>query len=136
PAMVPTLFAGVVWDDMLDGSLRYIIERQALAAFLQRQRWFGGKARSLAGVRFVDWTTLRKGTHPSFLTIVRAEYRDGGHEHYLVPLAISSAAEAERIQREHQGAVLTLISGARKGVLYDGVFDDGTCATLLASIQE
>jgi maltose alpha-D-glucosyltransferase/alpha-amylase len=136
PAAVPALFAGVVWDSILDSSLRGIIERQALGPFLERQRWFGGKARRLAGARFIDWTTLRKGAHPSFLTIVEAEYRDGGGERYVLPLAMSTGAEADAVQEHHGSAVLARITGARKGVLYDGLFDDGTCATLLAAMQE
>ena len=135
PAL-PALFAGVVWDSILDGSMRQIIERQALVPFLQRQRWFGGKARPLATARFVDWSTLRKGAHPAFLTIVEAEYRDGARERYVLPLAMSSGAEADAIEQQHQAAMLARITGARKGALYDGIFDDGTCATLLASIQE
>src|SRR5262249_16913517 len=107
-----------------------------LAAFLRRQRWFGGKARRLTSTRFVDWTTLRKGAHPSFLSIVEVSYADGGVERYLVPLALSSGAEAARVQHEHPRAMLALMTGARKGVLYDGLFDEGTCATLLARVQE
>src|SRR5919106_366918 len=133
PATVPALFAGVVWDSILDGSMRSIIERQALVSFLERQRWFGGKARPLASARFVDWTTLRKGAHPAFLTMVETEYRDGGRGRYVLPLAMSSGAEADTIDQQHPSAVLARITGARKGVLYDGIFDDGTCATLLAA---
>jgi len=133
---VPALFAGVVWDSVLDGSMRLIIERQALVPFLQRQRWFGGKARQVARARFVDWVMLRKGAHPSFSTLVETEYQDGAKEHYTLPLAMSSGAEAERIEREFPGAIVSRITGARKGVLYDGLFDDATCAMLLASMQE
>jgi maltose alpha-D-glucosyltransferase / alpha-amylase len=136
PAAVPALFAGVVWDSILDGSMRLIIERHALLPFLQRQRWFGGKARSVVSARFVDWAPLRKGTHPSFLTILEAEYADGAREQYVLPLAMTSGADAERIDREFHGAVLAKMTGARKGVLYDGLYDDGTCALLLSSIQE
>ena len=136
PAAVPALFAGVVWDSMLDGSMRGIIERQALLPFLQHQRWFGGKARALAAARIVDWVALRKGAHPSFLTILETEYADGGREQYVLPLAMSSGAEADRIERELPGVVVSRITGARKGILYDGLYDDGTCATLLASMQE
>ena len=77
---LPTLFAGVVWDAVLDGSARTTLERQSLASFLQRQRWFGGKARHIARARFGDWTTLRRGPHPAFLTIVDVQYGDGGSE--------------------------------------------------------
>jgi maltose alpha-D-glucosyltransferase/alpha-amylase len=136
PATVPALFAGVVWDSVLDGSMRLIIERHSLAPFLQRQRWFGGKARHLSGARFVDWVSLRKGAHPSFLTIIEAEYRDGSRERYLLPLAMSSGADAERIDRDFHGAVVARITGARKGLLYDGLFDDGTCLALLTAMHE
>ena len=136
PSAVPALFAGVVWDSIVDGSMRSIIERQALVPFLERQRWFGGKSRPLASAKFVYWTTLRKGAHPAFLTLVEAEYTDGGRERYTLPLAMSSGADAAAIEQQHPSAVLARITGARKGVLYDGVFDDATCATLLASILE
>jgi maltose alpha-D-glucosyltransferase/alpha-amylase len=136
PASVPALFAGVVWDSILDGSMRLIIEKQALAPFLQRQRWFGGKAKTLASVRFVDWAPLRRGAHPSFLTFLDAEYRDGSRERYVLPLAMSSGADAERVEREYPGAVLARVTGARKGLLHDGLFDDATCSMLLASIRE
>ena len=98
-----------------------------------------GSAARRAGslrARFVDWATLRGGAHPAFLTIVEAEYRDGGRERYVLPLAMSSDREAARSKSSIPGALLARITGARKGVLYDGLFDDGTCATLLAAMQE
>jgi maltose alpha-D-glucosyltransferase/alpha-amylase len=136
PVAVPALFAGVVWDSVLDGSMREIIEKHALVPFLERQRWFGGKARGLARARFADWATLRGGAHPAFLTIVETEYSDGARERYVLPLAMSSDREARTLEETHPGALLARITGARKGALYDGLFDDGTCQTLLASIQE
>jgi len=136
PPSAPPIFAGVVWDSLMDGSLRSIIERQALAGFLDRQRWFGGKARHLTSARFVDWTTLRRGAHPAFLTIVAVEYADGGQERYVVPLAMSSDADATAITAQHPAALMAQVSGARRGALYDGLFDDDTCATLLAIIRE
>ncbi len=136
PVSVPALFAGVVWDSVLDGSMREIIEKHALVPFLVRQRWFSGKARGLLRARFADWATLRAGAHPAFLTIVEAEFGDGGREKYVLPLAMSSDREARTLEEHHPSALLARITGARKGAIYDGLFDDGTCSTLLASIQE
>jgi maltose alpha-D-glucosyltransferase / alpha-amylase len=136
PLELPTLFAGVVWDSILDGSARSILERQSLAAFLQRQRWFGGKARTIVRARFGDWTTLRRGPHPAFLTVIDVQYADDGTERYLLPLAMSSGADAEAIERQVPSAIVSRVSGARKGLLYDGLFDDGVCQMLLASMQE
>ena len=132
---VPYLFAGVVWDTTLDGSMRGIIEKQAIVPFLQRQRWFGGKARSVASARFVDWTTLRRGAHPAFISLVEVLYRDGERERYIVPLAMTGGSEAESIERNHGNAVVARITGARRGILYDGLFDDGACRTLLDALE-
>ena len=44
----PALFVGAAWDTALDGNVRTLIERDLLAPFLLRQRWFGGKARRAA----------------------------------------------------------------------------------------
>jgi maltose alpha-D-glucosyltransferase/alpha-amylase len=132
---VPSLFAGVVWDAMLDGSMRSIVEKQALVPFLERQRWFGGKARPIALARFVDWATLRSGNHPAFLTLAEVLYRDGGRERYVLPLAMAGGADAEAILQQHGTAVLARITGARKGLLFDGLFDDGLCGRLLEVLE-
>ena len=42
-------------DAPLDSAARARIEREALAPYLRAQRWFGGKARDIASVRFADW---------------------------------------------------------------------------------
>jgi maltose alpha-D-glucosyltransferase/alpha-amylase len=132
---VPALFAGVVWDATLDGSMRGIIEKHALQPFLQRQRWFGGKARPIVSAQFIDWGTLRLGTHPAFLSLVEVQYEDGGREQYALPLAMASGAEADAITREHGNAVVAVITGARKGLLYDGLWDDEVCGLLLDTLR-
>ena len=132
---VPALFAGVVWDALFDGSMRFIVEKQALVPFLQRQRWFAGKARTLRAARFADWATVRRGAHPAFLAVVAVEYADGGAERYLLPLAMISGADADTIQQQHGPAVLSRITGARKGILFDGLFDDGLCPLLVDALE-
>jgi maltose alpha-D-glucosyltransferase/alpha-amylase len=132
---IPTLFAGVVWESMMDGSLRSIIERQALASFVERQRWFGGKARHLESVRFVDWSTLRHGPEPAYLAVIETTYRDGGRERYFLPLAMAGEPEAATLEQHHAHAVVARISGARKGVLFDGLYDDGLCRALLHTVE-
>jgi len=68
--------------------------------------------------------------------IVEVEYADAGRERYVLPLAMSSDRETRTLEETNPGALLARITGARKGAIYDGLFDDGTCQTLLASIQE
>ncbi len=40
---VPTLLVSAVWNTLLDGHARILLERDALAGFLTRQRWYAGK---------------------------------------------------------------------------------------------
>jgi maltose alpha-D-glucosyltransferase/alpha-amylase len=128
---LPAFFMGVAWDTLLDGNVRTLIERESLAAFLQRQRWFGGKARTLKTARFVDWGLLRRGPHPIFITIVQADYQDGGREQYFVPLALVEGAAADAIRTAIPHAVIARVTGARKGLLVDGTADDDMLQTLI-----
>jgi maltose alpha-D-glucosyltransferase/alpha-amylase len=128
---LPAFFMGAAWDTLLDGNVRTLIERESLAPFLQRQRWYGGKSRALKAARFVDWGVFRKGTHPIFLTIVQADYQDGGREHFFVPLSIVTGADADTALANSPRQALARITGARKGVLVDGAADDGVALALL-----
>jgi maltose alpha-D-glucosyltransferase/alpha-amylase len=134
PAALPALFSGPVWDATLDSGLRTVVERQVLPPYLQRQRWFGGKAREIAVARFRDWATLRRGPNPAFLSIVDVEYRDGGVEQYVLPLAMGGETDpgSEKLPAP---AIVARISGARKGLLYDGLFDDEVCRLLLRTLR-
>ena len=131
----PALFMGAAWDTLLDGNVRTLIERDLLAGFLQRQRWFGAKSRSIRSAHFVDWGLLRRGAQPLFLSIVEVQYAEGDRDMYFLPLAIGSAVDARTVEEKHGNAVLARVTGARKGILFDGWLDDRFGRTLLEAIQ-
>jgi maltose alpha-D-glucosyltransferase/alpha-amylase len=135
-ASLPVLLVGTDWEGVLDSAARIVLERQALAPFLRRQRWFGAKARQFQHARFSDWAMIRRGPQPAFLTTVVVTYADGLSETYLLPLSLAVGEHAERVIKETPGAVLSRIAGARKGVVFDGMLDDDTCSRLLAAIAE
>jgi maltose alpha-D-glucosyltransferase / alpha-amylase len=128
---LPAFFMGVAWDTLLEGNVRTLIERESLAPFLQRQRWFGGKARLLRAARFVDWGLLRRGEHPVFATIAETDYADGGRERYFLPLALVSGAEADAVMTNAPHLAVARIAGARKGLLVDGIADERYAEALL-----
>jgi maltose alpha-D-glucosyltransferase/alpha-amylase len=132
---LPALLVGVDWQNLLDGGTRAVLERQALRPFLQRQRWFASKSRDIRQARFTDWAPLRKGASPSFAAIAGVEYADGWSESYFVPLALLAGDAADACLKTAPGAVLARITGARKGVVVDGLYDDDTCDRLLALVE-
>jgi maltose alpha-D-glucosyltransferase/alpha-amylase len=135
-AELPALLVGVDWEGVLDSASRFVLERQALAPYLTRQRWFASKSREIKQARFSDWTMIRGGATPSFVTMASVAYADGWVETYLMPLALASGQQAQRVLKESTASVLARITGARKGVLMDGLLDDDTCDRLLQLIQQ
>ncbi len=133
---LPTFFMGVAWDTLLEGNVRTLMEREALVPFLQRQRWFGGKARLVRMARFVDWGLLRRGTQPIFLTLVAVEYQDGGHERYLVPLTIASGAFADQIMSNFPQMAVARVTGARKGLIADAAVDEAFGGALFEIVDQ
>jgi maltose alpha-D-glucosyltransferase/alpha-amylase len=132
---MPALLMGVEWQNVLDAGTRTVLEKQALAPFLQRQRWFASKSRTIRQTRFSDWTRLRGGAEPSFAAVASVEYTDGWVESYLVPLALVGGDAAENALRNTPSNVMARITGARKGAIVDGVLDDGTCDALVDIIR-
>jgi maltose alpha-D-glucosyltransferase / alpha-amylase len=132
---LPAFFMGVAWDTLLDGNVRTLIERESLLPFLQRQRWFGGKARAIRAARFVDWGLLRRGRHPIFFTIVEVSYEDGAPEQYLVPLTLVGEADADAVLATTPQLALARVTGARKGVVMDGISDEVGAQALLDALD-
>jgi maltose alpha-D-glucosyltransferase / alpha-amylase len=133
---LPAFFMGVAWDTLLEGNVRTLIERESLVPFLQRQRWFGGKARAVRAAHFVDWGLVRRGEHPSFLTIVEVDYQEGPRERYLVALAIVAGPAADAILAATPQIALARVTGARKGVVIDATVDDPFAGGLLEVLDE
>ncbi|MGE3886366.1 MAG: hypothetical protein AB7H81_08035 [Vicinamibacterales bacterium] len=65
----------------------------ALPAFLQAQRWFGGKSRALAGVTLLDHVWLQEAATPDFLAFIEVAYTDAPAEQYCLWLGIRDTAD-------------------------------------------
>jgi maltose alpha-D-glucosyltransferase/alpha-amylase len=131
----PALLVGAAWETLLDGNVRTLIERDLLLPFLQRQRWFGGKARRTRGAGFVDWGLLRRGPQPLFVTIVQVDFEDGGREHYSLPLTVCVNADAAGLEDRSPHAILANVTGARKGLLFDAWLDDRFARALFEALE-
>jgi maltose alpha-D-glucosyltransferase/alpha-amylase len=120
----PALLVGPVWDQMFDGHVRTLIERRCLERFLSRQSWYTAAACPSSAPRIEDWTVVVPGAEPKMLATVLVHCEQGPDERYLLPLATASGEAAARILAERPAHVLARITGARTGVLYEGLPDD------------
>ncbi|HSK08585.1 MAG TPA: maltose alpha-D-glucosyltransferase [Vicinamibacterales bacterium] len=120
PVSFPALLAGGAWETLLEGNVRNLVERECLPQYLQRQRWFAGKSRTMRSAKIVDWALVRKGRDPAFLAIVEVTFTDEERERYLMPLATEADGRAAEVLAHSPETVIARLTGARKGVLYDG----------------
>jgi maltose alpha-D-glucosyltransferase/alpha-amylase len=130
----PTVTLSGEWRALLKGRGR---DRLAtvMPEVLERQRWFGGKARAIRTCDVVDVAPV--GDRPDaelYVLIVRVDYVDGEPEDYVLPIAFAEGEEAGRIEAISPRAVLAVVRGqgqrGQSGVLYDAV-QDPTAGTLL-----
>jgi maltose alpha-D-glucosyltransferase/alpha-amylase len=131
---VPTLLVSAVWENLLDSATRSLIERDALPAFLERQRWYGSKARRAQRARFSDWALL-EADPPLFLSIVEVEFSSGQPDRYTLLLATASGAAATEIYAHQHAAVIARLSGAKSGVLYDGMRDPAIALRVMRMLR-
>jgi maltose alpha-D-glucosyltransferase / alpha-amylase len=136
PVAAPVMLLATTdpWAALLEGGPRGAVESRLLPEFLPRQRWFGGKARTIDACRIEDG--VRLGDQAGLL-VVAVRYADGDAERYLVPLAVTLGDEAARLQEAHPGAILGRVTcGGTPGVLNDALLSDEVCRTLLALIDD
>jgi trehalose synthase-fused probable maltokinase len=107
-----------------------MLEREALRSFLVRQRWFGGKAREVDSVRFMDWADVDTGAEPLCLTLVGVTYRDGSTEQYHIPLTVIGSADIG----ERPEVVLARAGAGSDELICDAVCSEHAMRALLGAV--
>jgi maltose alpha-D-glucosyltransferase/alpha-amylase len=122
-------------EALLEGAARQALERSVLPEFLQRQRWFGGKARRLEGVRFVDRAVLPVGAAGALLTLLEVRFAGAAGDLYFLPLGVTAGPAAARLLASLPSRVLARLKGPDgEALLHDALADDAVCTTFLTMI--
>jgi starch synthase (maltosyl-transferring) len=104
---------------------------RALGQFLPNQRWFAGKARTIASAGLVDWAPMGPRPRDPLLAIASVEYADGGRDLYQTPLAILRDMEAPA-PLSGAGTIARLDGSP----VVDALEDDAACRTILDAMLE
>jgi maltose alpha-D-glucosyltransferase / alpha-amylase len=132
---LPELTVAGEWTALLRGHGKERLEG-VLPAVLRRQRWFGGKARTVGSCHVVDVAPLGGKDDPTLhVLVVRVDYVDGEPEEYVLPVAFAEGEDAGRVATTAPNAVLAHVKGrgarAQTGVLYDALQDEAAGLVLL-----
>jgi len=134
PAAQATLTISKSWRDVFAPGNRAVLA-DALTGFIERQRWFGGKARVVQAAQVEDVIAVDDG---SAIVIIGMKYVQGESERYQVPVAFDSGATARAIVRDALQSVVAWVKGSgskAEGVLYDALLKGGFAKRLVVAID-
>ncbi len=124
------------WQGILSGDGVRRLEA-LLPAFMQRQRWFGSKSRTIVRVKIAD--SAQFDEHRSALVWACVDYIDGESDSWLLCLAMSFGEAAATVRELSPNQILATVGSALlQGVLHDGLLRNAPSALLeiLAASQE
>ncbi len=123
------------WADVFSGISLDVMEQDYLPKFIQKQRWFGSKTKTITRATVKDWAAIDDTT--SVIAFTEVSYSDGGAETYVVPLKWDAAEAAQALRESSPTAILTQwTSDNGEQVIYDATFDSETCYQLLRQIEK
>ena len=123
-APLPAIAIRRTWEEVVLGEARNELEL-ILPAYLQGQRWFGGKARRILSARLIDAVAVPYGARKGYLALVRVDYTEADSELYSLPLTFAptdrangypARARVACLRREGRGS-------DEEGILFDAFFD-------------
>jgi maltokinase len=121
----PVKLRGVEIAQMLDD--------ESLREWIQVQRWYASKSRSVAAVEMVERVVLRE--EPLLLlTLVQTRFATGTHELYQLPLGIRAAGDASARGGHDGPSGSELIARIDDYDVYDALADPGQVRELLRRI--
>jgi maltose alpha-D-glucosyltransferase/alpha-amylase len=80
-----------------------------LPAYIAKQRWFGGKSRTIRSTRIASTTSIEAA---SLIAIIEITYTDNSTDLYQLPLALATETDAASIQTSTPNAVITTLDNA------------------------
>lgn len=105
--------------------------------YLHSQRWFGGKARHIISMRFLEAVPIAFENQTACLTLLQVNYSEGNSEIYAVPLAFASGERAQALSAERPPALVARLQSAKEsGVIYDALSEPGFSQALLEAIVQ
>jgi maltose alpha-D-glucosyltransferase / alpha-amylase len=136
------------WPGLLAGPGLALLET-SLIEWLPRQRWFGAKARKIQSVRVLDWVEIASDTPapvaadlpagnsiPPAVVYVEISYPDSASEIYQLPLAFSTALDAEELAASSPQSILAALpTPSGPGVLHDATAREDLRQSLLTLIE-
>jgi maltose alpha-D-glucosyltransferase/alpha-amylase len=80
-----------------------------LPVYIAKQRWFGGKSRTIRSTRIASTTSINA---TALIALVEITYTDNSTDLYQLPLGLANKADAASIQSATPNAIITTLDSA------------------------
>ncbi|KPK35121.1 MAG: alpha-amylase [Nitrospira bacterium SG8_35_1] len=88
------------WTGIFEEKALERLERYILPRYLQGQRWYGSKSRTIRRIRVEDIIPFNGGAVESHILMVKVKYSEGLPEVYVIPLSFACHGSAGRTAEE------------------------------------
>ncbi len=110
------------WDHLLykkKGSF----DHSVLMNYMNRMRWFGGKARTIESVKIINHATVPLTSDSAYFLLIEVTYQSGLPEIYQLPVAFGKDEFARKLKESCPQAVIAdLKMNDVEGILYDAIY--------------
>jgi maltose alpha-D-glucosyltransferase/alpha-amylase len=126
------------WTTALPEKAARLLESQILPVYLNRMRWFGGKARNVEGIRIADSISIADGSDShALLLLLELSYAEGLPEWYQLPITFAAGdAAVQKRQNCPQSVICNASVAGRDGILYDAYFGEPLQQTVLRGMAK
>jgi len=125
------------WENMFEGKSVGVLENKILPVYLNKCRWFGGKARTIQQIKVIENIEIPANSGAFALLLLEVNYNDGLPELYQLPVAFATEEKEEEIRHEYpQGVIANISIGGQHGILYDAVFNSTFRTTLFSMMAK
>ena len=117
-------------EEFINGNSSSIFAYNILPGYLQKCRWFGGKALTVQQVEIKS--VIPSGESNAYILLLKVIYNDGFPEIYFLPVAFAEITEGQKIEREFPSSIISKVKLAGKeGFIYDAIYSEAFREDLL-----
>jgi maltose alpha-D-glucosyltransferase / alpha-amylase len=125
------------WQALMTSQLRWKLEGYVLPAYLKKQRWFGGKAKTIESVVIKDWVSVTESPELTSIVFAEVDYDDETKEVYTLFFAVAEGDHAVEMLAKNPDYVIAELAGEGEehALIYDALESEAFCLALLKLIQ-
>ena len=96
-----------------------------LFEYLQKNRWFRGKARKIKDLTILDTIPFTSGEQPAYLLMIEVTYIQGKDEFYAIPMSLVLGEDVSEVRYRFPEAVISGVEvEGHEGILFDASYDE------------